>query len=102
MSLSHEELQRYSRQLALTAIGEQGQRQLKNAHVGVIGVGGLGCFSAVQLAAMGIGSITLVDQDVVDLTNLHRQILYETRHVGYPKVRNCSEKITCAKSSPEH
>ena len=93
MSLSSEELQRYSRQLALTTIGEQGQRHLKNAHVGVIGVGGLGCFSAVQLAAMGVGSLTLVDQDVVDITNLHRQILYETRHVGYPKVEIAQKKL---------
>jgi adenylyltransferase/sulfurtransferase len=93
MALSPEELQRYSRQLALKAIGEQGQRQLKNAHVGVIGIGGLGCFSAVQLAAMGIGSLTLVDQDVVDLTNLHRQILYETSHVGYPKVEIAQKKL---------
>ena len=93
MSLSPEELQRYSRQLALSTIGEQGQRQLKNARVGVIGVGGLGCFSAVQLAAMGVGSLTLVDQDVVDLTNLHRQILYDTSHVGYPKVEIAQKKL---------
>jgi molybdopterin/thiamine biosynthesis adenylyltransferase len=93
MSLSPEELRRYSRQIALKDIGEQGQRQLKKSRVGVIGVGGLGCFSAIQLAAMGVGSLTLVDQDVVDLTNLHRQILYDTSNVGYPKVEIAQKRL---------
>lgn len=93
MSLSPEERQRYSRQLALSAIGEQGQHQLKHSRVGVIGVGGLGCFSAIQLAAMGVGSLTLVDQDVVDITNLHRQTLYDASNIGYPKVEVAQKRL---------
>ncbi len=93
MSLSREELERYSRQVALKEIGLEGQSRLKRSRVSVVGVGGLGCFSAVQLASMGVGYIRLIDQDVVDLTNLHRQILYDTGEIGYPKVEVAQKRL---------
>ncbi len=93
MSFSSEELERYSRQIVLKEIGADGQKKLKNARVCVAGVGGLGCISALQLAAMGVGYIRLVDQDVVDLTNLHRQPIYDVSSLGYPKVEIAEKKL---------
>lgn len=74
-------------------IGLEGQKRLKHSSVSIAGVGGLGCFSALQLCSMGVGHIRLIDQDVVDLTNLHRQILYETADLGYPKVEAAQKKL---------
>ena len=93
MSLSDNELKRYSRQIVLREIGIEGQRRLKNSRVSIIGIGGLGCYSSIQLASMGIGYIRLIDQDVVDITNLHRQILYDTESVGYPKVEIAQKRL---------
>jgi len=93
MAFSSEELERYSRQMVLKEIGAEGQKRLKNARVCVAGVGGLGCVSALQLAAMGLGYIRLVDQDVVDLTNLHRQPIYDVSSLGYPKVEVAEKKL---------
>lgn len=93
MSFSNEEVQRYSRQIALREIGTDGQRKLKAARVCIAGVGGLGCTSASQLAAMGVGFIRLVDQDVVDIANLHRQRLYDTPSLGYPKVEVAEKRL---------
>jgi adenylyltransferase/sulfurtransferase len=93
VSFSSEELERYSRQIVLKAIGTEGQARLKNARVCVVGIGGLGCVSALQLTAMGVGYIRLVDQDVVDLTNLHRQPVYDVSSIGYPKVEVAEKKL---------
>lgn len=93
MTFSNDELQRYSRQIALNEIGKEGQLKLKEARVCIAGIGGLGCTSAAQLAAMGIGFIRLVDQDVVDLANLHRQLLYDTPSLGYPKVEVAEKRL---------
>jgi adenylyltransferase/sulfurtransferase len=93
MELSRVELERYSRQIVLKDIGIEGQKRLKDARICVAGVGGLGSISAPQLAAMGVGYIRLVDHDVVDLTNLHRQTLYETRSLGYPKVEVAADRL---------
>lgn len=93
MSLSSEEIKRYSRQIALREIGLEGQKKLKNSRVSIVGVGGLGCFSSIQLASMGVGYIRLIDQDVVDITNLHRQILYDTESLGYPKVEAAQKRL---------
>ena len=93
MSFSSEELERYSRQIVLKEIGTEGQKKLKNARACIAGVGGLGCISALQLAEMGVGYIRLVDQDVVDLTNLHRQPLYDVSSLGYPKVEVAEKKL---------
>jgi adenylyltransferase/sulfurtransferase len=93
VTLSDAELKRYSRQLVLDGIGPVGQQKLKDARVSVVGIGGLGCVSATQLAAMGVGYLRLIDQDVVDLTNLHRQFLYDTDSLGYPKVEVAQKRL---------
>ena len=93
MSLSSEEVKRYSRQIALREIGLEGQKKLKNSRVSIVGVGGLGCFSSIQLASIGVGYIRLIDQDVVDITNLHRQILYDTESLDYPKVESAQKRL---------
>ena len=84
--LSREEIQRYSRHLLLNEVGMKGQRRLKGASVLIVGVGGLGSPVALYLAAAGVGRIGLVDSDVVDVTNLQRQVLYGTSQRGQSKV----------------
>ena len=93
LPLTDEELKRYSRQIVLRDIGLEGQKKLKNGRVSIVGIGGLGCFSSIQLASMGVGYIRLIDQDVVDLTNLHRQILYDTESLGFPKVEVAQKRL---------
>jgi adenylyltransferase/sulfurtransferase len=93
MALSKEELVRYSRQTVLPEIGLKGQEKLKKAKVCIVGVGGLGSVSSTQLAAMGVGYIRIIDQDVVDLTNLHRQYLYDTGSLGFPKVEIAQKRL---------
>lgn len=84
---------RYARQLVLRGFGPAAQTSLHDARVLVIGVGGLGSPAASYLAAAGVGTITLVDTDVVDLTNLHRQLLYTTPDVGRPKLTVARERL---------
>ncbi|MDH7568905.1 MAG: molybdopterin-synthase adenylyltransferase MoeB [Armatimonadota bacterium] len=84
--LDVDEARRYARQLILPEVGVEGQRRLKAARVLCIGAGGLGSPVALYLAAAGVGHLTLVDPDRVDLSNLHRQVLYTTADVGRPKV----------------
>jgi adenylyltransferase/sulfurtransferase len=91
-ALSDEELY-YSRQLVLPDIGYDGQLRLSNASVCIVGLGGLGSPAAVQLAAMGVGHLRLVDYDVVELSNLQRQHLYDTNSLGYPKVEVAAERL---------
>lgn len=91
--LSKEELEHYSRQIVLTDIGYNGQLKLRNARVCVVGLGGLGSPTVLQLAAMGVGSIRLVDRDVVELSNLHRQPLYDMDWLGYPKVEAAATRV---------
>ena len=93
MPLNDEESERYSRQIVLKEIGHEGQERLKESRVSIIGIGGLGCFSSVQLAAMGVGYLRLIDQDVAERTNLHRQILFDTDALGYPKVETAQRKL---------
>lgn len=89
-----EELKRYSRQIILPEIGITGQEKLKNARVLMIGAGGLGCPVLQYLAAAGVGEIGIVDDDVVDISNLHRQILYSIADVGKPKTIIAKEKMS--------
>jgi len=92
--LNASELERYSRQIILAEIGEAGQRALKVARVLVVGVGGLGSPVATYLAAAGVGTIGLVDADVVELSNLHRQILFGQTELGEDKVLAGARRLT--------
>ena len=87
-SLQDDELLRYSRHLLLDDVGFEGQTRFLNSHVLVIGAGGLGSPAAMYLACAGVGQITLVDHDDVDLTNLQRQIAHTSASVGTPKVQS--------------
>jgi molybdopterin/thiamine biosynthesis adenylyltransferase/rhodanese-related sulfurtransferase len=91
--LSTEQIQRYSRHFLLPQVGEKGQRKLLRSKVLLIGAGGLGSPTAVYLAAAGVGTIGLMDGDVVDVSNLQRQILHTTANVGRPKVESGTEMI---------
>ncbi|BCA53282.1 molybdopterin synthase sulfurylase [Nitrospira sp. KM1] len=88
MEMTDEQIQRYSRHIILQDVGGKGQLRLNQAKVLLIGAGGLGSPAALYLAAAGIGTIGLVDNDVVDLSNLQRQILHSTATVGQPKVES--------------
>ena len=91
--LSEKELDRYSRQIMLQEIGYQGQLKLKQAKVCVVGVGGLGNPIVTRLAAMGIGKIRIVDRDVIELSNLHRQTMFNEDDVGKVKVETAAKKL---------
>lgn len=84
--MTDDQLLRYSRHILLDEMGIEGQEQVLAAHALIIGAGGLGSPAALYLASAGVGHITLVDDDVVDLTNLQRQIAHTTARVGQPKV----------------
>ena len=91
--LSEKELDRYSRQIMLEEIGYQGQLKLKQAKVCVVGVGGLGNPITTRLAAMGVGKIRIVDRDVIELSNLHRQTMFNEDDVGQVKVEIAAKKL---------
>jgi len=91
--LSRDEILRYSRHLLIPEVGLEGQRKLKNSSALVIGTGGLGSPVALYLAAAGIGRIGLVDYDVVDSSNLQRQVIHGTSTVGKLKVESAKAKL---------
>jgi sulfur-carrier protein adenylyltransferase/sulfurtransferase len=91
--LSAEEMQRYSRHLILPDVGLVGQRRLKNARVLVVGAGGLGSPALLYLAAAGVGTIGVVDADVVDASNLQRQVVHGEGDVGRPKVDSAADRV---------
>ncbi|HEU5352098.1 MAG TPA: molybdopterin-synthase adenylyltransferase MoeB [Terracidiphilus sp.] len=93
-ALSTDELARYSRHLILPEVGMEGQQRLKAARVLCVGTGGLGSPLAFYLAAAGVGTLGLVDFDVVDASNLQRQILHSTKDVGRRKLDSAEEKLT--------
>jgi molybdopterin-synthase adenylyltransferase len=93
------QLLRYSRHILLNEIGVEGQERLRAAHMLVIGAGGLGSPASLYLASAGVGSMTLVDGDAVDLTNLQRQILHTTARIGMPKTE--SGRIALEAINPE-
>src|SRR5580698_316885 len=92
--LSNNEIARYSRHLILPEVGLEGQQKLKAAKVLCVGTGGLGAPLLYYLAAAVVGTIGLVDFDVVDESNLHRQIIHSTADVGRPKIDSAAEKLT--------
>ena len=91
--LSEKELDRYSRQVMLQEIGYQGQLKLKQSRVCVVGVGGLGNPITTRLAAMGVGKIRIVDRDVIELSNLHRQTMFDEDDIGQVKVETAAKKL---------
>lgn len=93
MSATFDAAKFYSRQTILSELGPRGQEKLKTAEVAVIGLGGLGSVSALYLALAGVGKLTLVDQDTVEMNNLHRQVLYSTSDLRYPKVEAAARRI---------
>ena len=93
MTLSQEEIERYARHIVLSEIGGAGQQQLKRARVLVIGAGGLGSPVIAYLAAAGIGTIGIVDDDTVSLSNLQRQILHDSANVGMAKTQSAASSV---------
>ena len=93
MSLSDAELERYARHIVLPQVGGVGQRKLKAASVAVIGAGGIGSAVIPALAGAGVGRLTIIDDDVVELANLHRQPLFRERDVGYPKAELAAQFV---------
>jgi adenylyltransferase/sulfurtransferase len=91
--LTRDEFQRYSRHLIMPEVGVEGQRKLKAARILCVGAGGLGAPATMYLAAAGVGTLGLVDFDVVDATNLHRQIIYGTNDVGRPKLQAAKARL---------
>ena len=93
MAMTNGQIERYSRHILLKQIGVKGQRRISAGKVLIIGAGGLGAPAALYLAAAGVGTIGIVDADVVDLSNLQRQVIHTTPDVGRPKVVSAAEKM---------
>ena len=93
ITLNKDEILRYSRHLIMPEVGMEGQQKLKAARVLCIGTGGLGSPLALYLAAAGVGTLGLVDFDVVDYTNLQRQIIHSTADVGRKKLDSAADKL---------
>ena len=98
-SLTNEQLERYSRHIILQQVGGKGQEKILGSKVPVIGTGGLGAPAAMYLAAAGVGTIAIADDDTVDLTNLQRQIMHSADMVGLPKV--ASARATLHRLNPQ-
>lgn len=91
--LSAEQVTRYARHLLLPTVGEEGQRRLLSARVAVVGAGGLGSPALLYLAAAGVGTLTVIDDDAVDATNLQRQVIHDAMSVGLPKVESAVDRV---------
>ena len=91
--MNYELNNRYARHLMLPEIGEEGQKKILSSRVLVVGAGGLGSPVMLYLAAAGVGTIGVIDADVVDLSNLQRQVIHQTKDLGIPKVESAKEKI---------
>jgi len=98
MELSHQEELRYNRQIVLKDIDFDGQETLKNTKMLIVGLGGLGCAASQYLAVAGVGHLTLLDFDTVDLSNLQRQVLHDDSRLGMPKVE--SAKLSLQRLNP--
>ena len=93
MMLTEEQRERFARQLVLEGVGEEGQERLGSARVLVVGTGGLGSAACFYLTAAGVGNLGIVDSDVVDLSNLNRQILHGVADLGRPKTESAAESL---------
>src|SRR5262249_30064509 len=93
MDFTEEQITRYSRHILLPEVGGKGQKKIAKARMLIVGAGGLGAPAAYYLAAAGVGTLGLIDSDVVDLSNLQRQIIHHTPDVGRSKVLSAKEKI---------
>lgn len=93
MVLTENELSRYRRQIIIPSIGLEGQKKLKESKVFIAGVGGLGSISAYYLVACGVGKIVIADKELVELSNLNRQIIHWTEDIGKKKVHSAKEKL---------
>ncbi len=93
MDLREDQIERYSRHILLKEVGVEGQERLLNSKVLIVGAGGLGAPVALYLAAAGVGTLGIIDGDVVDMSNLQRQVIHFTPDVGRPKVLSAKEKI---------
>jgi len=96
--LTKEEITRYGRQLILPQVGVEGQKRLRKGSVLIIGAGGLGCPAAIYLAGAGIGRLGIVDYDIVDVGNLHRQILHHQSAVGSSKAASVCRAVASLNS----
>ena len=94
MTFSDDEIERYARHLVLAEVGGPGQQRLKAARVGLIGLGGVGAPAALYLAAAGVGTLRLIDDDTVALSNLQRQIAFGSEDLGRPKVEAAAATLT--------
>jgi molybdopterin/thiamine biosynthesis adenylyltransferase len=94
VSFSDDEIERYARHLVLSEVGGPGQQRLKAARVGLVGMGGVGGPAALYLAAAGVGTLRLIDDDAVGLSNLQRQISFATADIGLPKVEAAAGALT--------
>ena len=92
--MNDDQLLRYSRQILLPQVDIEGQEKLLDSHILIVGMGGLGCPAAVYLAAAGVGHLTMVDPDVIDQTNLQRQVAFSTDDVGQFKVHAAAARIS--------
>ena len=93
MDLTEEQINRYARHILLPEVGGEGQSKLLNARVLIVGAGGLGSPMLLYLAAAGVGTLGIVDDDTVDLTNLQRQVVHATDSIGRPKVESAAETL---------
>ncbi len=93
IELTDDQIDRYARHLVLPEVGEEGQLKLLNSKVLVVGAGGLGSPLLLYLAAAGVGTIGIVDDDRVDLSNLQRQIIHDTNHIDHPKVQSAANRL---------
>ncbi len=93
MNFTEEQITRYSRHILLPEVGGKGQKKIAQAKILIVGAGGLGSPAALYLAAAGVGTLGLIDGDVVDLSNLQRQVIHHTADVGRSKVQSAEEKI---------
>lgn len=98
MSFTDEEIERYARHLVLREVGGPGQQRLKAASVLIVGAGGLGAPAALYLAAAGVGAMIVVDPDVVDHSNLQRQVIYTEADVGRPKAEAAADRLAALNS----